>query len=409
MWIQKIRETSSSKQKLCLIYLANGMDTLTCYTHLFANSFTEIVQQSKIRKKEDFVRAYIPVIAEATSLAYKGSSSEVQQKIRRVVEVWRQRVVFPPQTQAQIEAAIDEVDRSRSGRKPALGGSLFSSSSIPPELATVAPLATALQKADMNAKPAVTAANQDYDKLTTTPIPSPPMYAASLAALVKKLATAEGAVAESIKARRALISGLEKLLETNKAKLSSEEGVIASLNARKLAIDGRKSEVEDGILKGLPVEDQQAISAAPLPVAGGASQRPARPDIEELTPPPMESFTPVGSPQLAPQHVPDDVFGEPVANPVEPVSVPAPPGTTANSTAPVTAIGSDPNAAPNVDISAQVTQAAPAGEGMNGAQAYHERSAKKRKMSRSIAEDELAAFQGDGEIQGLDETLGSLI
>jgi regulator of Ty1 transposition protein 103 len=343
----------------------------------------------------------------------------VQQKIRRVVEVWRQRTVFRPQIQDQIEAAIDELDRSRSSRKPALGGSLFSSSSVPPELATVAPLATALQKADINVKPAVNTANQEYEKLTNpnNPIPSPPMHAAGLAALVKKLATAEGAVAESIKARRALISGLEALLETNKSKLSAEQAQVADLGSRKLAIESRKREVEEAILKGLSAADQHAISSAPLPVNPAStnpardSGEPARPDIEALTPPPVESFTPVGSPQ--PQHVPDDVLPEPANNPVEPVAVPAP-GTTALSTEPVTGI-SAANALPNLDLLAQITHAAQrhaaaTAEGANGTEGYEgEPSAKKRKMSRSIAEDDMAAFAGDGEIEGIDQSLSGLI
>lgn len=371
---------------------------------------TEIVQQSKIRKKDEFLKAYDPIIVEATTAAYKGSSSDVQNKIRRVVEVWRQRQVFTPQIQTQIEGAIDEIDRTRASRKPALGGSLFSSSSTPPELAPVAPLATSLQKADINVKPAVTAANQEYDKLTNpnNAIPSPPMHAASLAALVKKLAAAEGAVVDCIKARQALITGLEKLLQANKAKLNAEELQVADLNDRKNAIDGRKREVEEAILKGLTPADTHAISTAPLPVAAGARNtsqdvKPVRPDIEELTPPPMESFTPVGSPRPA---VTDDVFQEPVSHTVEPAAIPPPPGTSSFSS-PATAIGS-PIPIPSVDLQAHLTHARP-GDATNGAQPYHSNTFKKRKMSRSAAEDEYAAFAGDGDIDGIDANVGNMI
>src|SRR5688500_8349388 len=82
--------------------------------------FPEIIQQSKIRKKPELLQAYDPIIVEATAAAYKNSTSDVQNKIKRVVEVWRQRLVFSSQKQDQIEAALDEIDRSRSsGRKPA--------------------------------------------------------------------------------------------------------------------------------------------------------------------------------------------------------------------------------------------------------------------------------------------------
>jgi len=388
--MQKIKESSSNK-KLSLIYLAN-----------------EIVQQSRIRKKEEFVKAYDPIIVEATTAAYKGSSQDVQNKIRRVVEVWRQRHVFRTEIQQQIEASLDEIDRSRAGRKPALGGSLFSASSVPPELAPVAPLATALQKADLIARPAISAANQDYEKISNpnTPVPTPPIYAANLGALFKKLATAEGAVYESIKARQALITGLEKLLETNKAKLGAEQAQAADLSKRKDIVDGRKREVEDGILRGMSDAEQHAISNAPFPSTGLSSTAISRPDVEALTPPPVESFTPVGSPQLQAQQlptVPDDVFPEPVAHPVEPVAV-LPAGGSPQLSPPATAISSSVNTAPGIHPSGHVSYAAPSAD--HGAQVQYERTVKKRKVS--AVEDEMAAFKGD-EVQGIDASLEGLI
>ncbi|PSN60114.1 DUF618-domain-containing protein [Corynespora cassiicola Philippines] len=391
LWFQRVKEATPNK-KLNLIYLAN-----------------EITQTSKIRKKEEFLRAYEPIIADATAAAYKGSSPDVQNKIRRVVEVWRQRQVFAPPIQTDIERAIDEIDRTRSSRKPALGGSLFSSASVPPELTPVAPLATSLQKADLNAKPAVATANQEFEKATSSnyQIPTPPVHVAGLAALVKKLAVAEGAVAESIKARQALVAGLEKLLETNKTKLAQEEIQVTNLNSRKNAVETRKREIEDGILRGSTPEEMYRISAAPLP---GLTPDPAssttRPNVEELTPPPMESFTPVGSPQ----HVPDDVFPAPVANSVEPVA--AAPATPAHSTVvgpTATTIG--PLNPPGVDLLQALTTPHPRSDNLelNGGLTTGGASNKKRKMSRSAAEDEYAAFAGDGDMAGIDDKIGDLI
>ena len=47
------------------------------------------------------------MIAEAAATAYKGATNEVQQKLRRVVEVWRQRQIFEQPIQLAIEARID--------------------------------------------------------------------------------------------------------------------------------------------------------------------------------------------------------------------------------------------------------------------------------------------------------------
>jgi regulator of Ty1 transposition protein 103 len=245
-------------------------------------------------------------------------------------------------------------------------------------------------------------------------MPSPPMHAAGLAALVKKLAVAEGAVAESIKARHALVAGLEKLLETNKAKLQHEEAQVVDLRTRKDAIESRKRKVEEAILKGLSAAETNKISAAaPLPVATTSPVNQERPQVEELTPPPMESFTPVGSPQQAPvqaaEPVPDigdDVMPEPVANPIEPQAAPAPAGHTTEP-AYATAIG-EPNQHAAADLLKSLQHPRIDQGGEYGQNAYQQ-AYKKRKMSRSAGEDEFAAFAADGDMEGIDDNLGALI
>ena len=89
LWLQRLKDSGSNK-RLNLIYLAN-----------------EVAQQSKVRKKDDFIIAFSPILAEATAIAYKGATNEVQQKLRRVVEVWRQRQIFEPTIQEAVEARID--------------------------------------------------------------------------------------------------------------------------------------------------------------------------------------------------------------------------------------------------------------------------------------------------------------
>ena len=76
-------------------------------TWLMTCLFAEVAQQSKARRKDDFLIAFSPVIAEATATAYKGATNEVQQKLRRVVEVWRQRQIFEIPIQDAIEARIE--------------------------------------------------------------------------------------------------------------------------------------------------------------------------------------------------------------------------------------------------------------------------------------------------------------
>lgn len=185
-----------------------------------------------------------------------------------------------------------EIDRARGGgKKAALGGSLFSSaaSSAPPEYQAILAFQSQVTKSEVLSKPTVTSALAEYDKQTNpnTPNPAAPVLAARLSALLKTLANAEGAVAESIKARRALVDGLEKIFNKNKEELAKEEAQLAEINSKKIITEAKKREVEDGILRGLANQD------------GGIDLEPERPDAEPLTPPmpPVESITPVGTPK----------------------------------------------------------------------------------------------------------------
>ncbi|MCJ1416875.1 hypothetical protein MMC32_003214 [Xylographa parallela] len=292
LWLQRLKDSGAGK-RLNLIYLAN-----------------EVAQQSKARKKDDFLIAFSPIIAEATATAYKGATNEVQAKLRRVVEVWRQRQIFEPTIQEAVEARISDLDKSRSsGRKPLLGGSLFSSSngpSAPIELQPLVPMQIAISKAAVAISGSVSNANVEYDKLMDpqTPAPTPPVHAARLSALLKSLANAEGAVSESIKARQDLIGGLEKLLETNRTTLANEETQHQEIVTRKTTVEAKKRDVEDGIMRGLSADTLGSIVQGSPPSDAQPngqhepSTEPERPQIEELTPPPVESLTPIGSPHL---------------------------------------------------------------------------------------------------------------
>lgn len=156
-------------------------------------------------------------------------------------------------------------------------------------------------------------ADSEYDKLTdpSKPTPTPPVHAARLSALLKNLANAEGAVSESIKARRGLIAGLESIIETNRAALANEEAQKETLITRKNVIEAKKREVEDGIMRGLsapstpvvahgsPISDPRANVRVMLSPTDNASVEPERPDVEELTPPPQEPRPLADSPATA--------------------------------------------------------------------------------------------------------------
>ena len=136
--MNRLQEASTSK-RLNLVYLAN-----------------EVVQQSRARSKTDFLLAFEPLIGDATALAYKNASVEIQYKIRRVIEVWRQRAIFDAKIQDALEKRLDDIDKTRGAQKGVggsgkLGGSLFGGGSgggVPSELEPVSKSQTALTTAE---------------------------------------------------------------------------------------------------------------------------------------------------------------------------------------------------------------------------------------------------------------------
>jgi regulator of Ty1 transposition protein 103 len=81
---------SSASRKLSLVYLAN-----------------DVVQQSRARKKDEFPRAFSGIIAEAMEVAYRGTTPDVQNKLRRVTNVWRERGVFEFAVLGDIEQKLE--------------------------------------------------------------------------------------------------------------------------------------------------------------------------------------------------------------------------------------------------------------------------------------------------------------
>lgn len=182
-----------------------------------------------------------------------------------------------------------ELDKARGAPKSGFGGSPFgASSSVPSEFT---PLVSAHQKVSKLSVPLrtlVSSASEEYDKHTdpSTAVPTAPVYAARLHGLLKTLANAESAVAECVKAREDLVSGLEKMLETNRSALESDRNAGAELLKRKEEIEDKKQQVEMAIMRALgPAEGngspEEGGSVSPPP-------EPDRPEMEALTPPALE-------------------------------------------------------------------------------------------------------------------------
>lgn len=182
--------------------------------------------------------------------------------------------------------ACTELDRARSTAKVGgFSGSLFNSPapSVPSELDPLLAPQQIVSRVQHSAASAIKTANAEYDKIVdpAAAVPAPPVYAARLNGLMKSLASAEGAVAECVKARKELVGALERMLQSNREALEMEEAQLEQLGAQKTKIEIKKQEVEVAIIRDMSNSDKEH---APVQ-AGNDLQEPERPQMEALTPP----------------------------------------------------------------------------------------------------------------------------
>ncbi|KAM0327725.1 hypothetical protein ACHAQA_006020 [Verticillium albo-atrum] len=181
---------------------------------------------------------------------------------------------------------MQDVEKAKTAPKSSFGPS---AASVPADLAALVVPSQNLEKTSLPTKTSLGTADQDWEKLhdPSAPTPSAPVYAARLNGLLRSLASAEGAVADSVKARRTLISELEKLLSTNRAALAEEEQQLTTLTSRKTETENKRQEVENAIMRTLPSQESSGTPRDGPTQSPGPE--PERPEVEELTPPPPES------------------------------------------------------------------------------------------------------------------------
>lgn len=104
---------------------------------------------------------------------------------------------------------------------------------------------------------------------------------------------------EIMKARSALIKDLEQLLKVQSEEYAKEEAQQKTLSERKTAIDAKKKDVEDAIMRGFatssPVGSPQVANSpgqSQSPVTPGPDPETDRPEVEALTPPTQSPKSP---------------------------------------------------------------------------------------------------------------------
>ncbi|KAK9467803.1 RNA polymerase II-binding domain-containing protein [Lipomyces arxii] len=278
-WSKALADASNHR-KLALIYLAN-----------------EVVQQSRARKKEEFLNAFAPTIAETIENAYRLCPPELQAKIRRVTEVWRQRTIFNDSVLNDLDSRLSDADKKKpkavvGGRR--LGQGTPFASSLPLELSKLVTVQSDVSSQTVKTGVAITAADKLYSTVTEADaLPAPGEYAGQIETVLNLMTAAVDASELMLKARKEYISQLESLLSVNKAALKSETTEHAKLLEKKNKTVALQNEVREMLTESEPMSDK------PEDKSGDKS-----PGDEEMVPDPVYTPLPANS---APAPAPDDM------------------------------------------------------------------------------------------------------
>lgn len=210
IWARQFGSVAVNK-KLSYLYLAN-----------------EVVQQSRAKKKEEFVVAFGKVLPAAIEQSYSDFSTETRKKVKRVLDVWKQRSIFASSIISDIESRIAIIDKSND-----VPGRFFESLEIPSQLSRLSTLQKQVNNlADPASRLYRESQNLYRGLFESETLPTPPVYAARLSALAKKLTFSINTAKSKIQAKKDLCDELRKLLNETEVSIAVDETQLTDLQAK---------------------------------------------------------------------------------------------------------------------------------------------------------------------------------
>jgi regulator of Ty1 transposition protein 103 len=232
-----------NNKKIPLIYLAN-----------------EVVQQSRARRKDEFITAFATVLPNSLEQVYTEATVDSKNKIKRVVQVWGQRQVFPKDVLEDIDSRISESKRPRKGSGGTL--SLGPFSGIPPQLLTLSSLQKTEADSAATAESAVTAVSAEYAELfDSDALPAPPVYAGKLTKLHGNLTNTSLSLKSLVTNRRGLVDELRRLVKVNETALTKAQSQMSDIEQKLAHTLETKQEVESMLVE---IDDSQQIASSDM-------------------------------------------------------------------------------------------------------------------------------------------------
>lgn len=224
----------------------------------------DVCQQCRARKREEFLREFGAAMPSALEEAVPTMTPELQAKVRRVVDVWRQRSIFEPDTLKAIEARVRTTGKGSSATSSGTNGGTSGTSSgestqqeLSKELYVLRDKYMACQgSATTSSRLAALAVNVKYPAVFEKKADASQNELQDLREVLKK---ASMALAATIELRKATIGELQYILDVQKALLVSEEKMASDVQQKLDSVAASDSDEEAKLAAARPAieEDEE--------------------------------------------------------------------------------------------------------------------------------------------------------
>ncbi|SCU88418.1 LAFA_0E12574g1_1 [Lachancea sp. 'fantastica'] len=211
------KPTINTRRKLLAIYLAN-----------------DVVQQAKHKRVSEVGTAFGEIMPGTLSRVYPELSTEMRQKVRRVVDIWKQRQVFTDSVLKKVYAQLKDTPNRAS-----------SSSTVAPELQKLVEIFNQLTKSQAG----VSSNKTRFDSSVEALDPSSAVYMENFKTIQKIGQTAKDALQLSLESREKAAKELQVLLDFQNEQLQQDQNMISEIDAVLAAKDPLSSQTA-------PVEDE---------------------------------------------------------------------------------------------------------------------------------------------------------
>ncbi|CAL9731433.1 regulator of Ty1 transposition protein 103 [Monosporozyma unispora] len=182
-----------------------------------------VVQQGRSQGIEQFQNSFANVLIDTLPVVYSHFPPELQDKLKRVVNIWKQRKVFNPASLQQIEMNLNKAiaanpSSSTSGSKSNGSGINKRATSIPPN---VQPIASLYQKLNKN-KHNIPALKSRFDNAINDLDINSVVYEENFHTVTKIAKVTQDTIKESMGNRNELIKCLQVLLHEEEKSLEQD-------------------------------------------------------------------------------------------------------------------------------------------------------------------------------------------